>query len=273
MICFPNAKINLGLHVVEKRPDGFHNIETVFYPVNLCDTLEIISGENDTVKFTTSGLPIPGEPAGNLIPKAYNLLFSRIQSSSDPGSRIHLHKVIPTGAGLGGGSSDAAYTLKLLNDLWQLNLSVPHLQHFARQLGSDCAFFIENKPVVATGRGDHFESIDLDLSGYQIVVAVPPVHVSTPEAYGMVTPQKPFRSLADIIKQPIETWRGNLVNDFEEPVMNKFPVIREINEELYNQGALYAAMSGSGSAVFGLFSPQLAVGSWQFDSSIRVYLL
>ena len=257
MISFPNAKINLGLQVVEKRPDGFHNIETVFYPINLCDALEIIPSDKEGIEFDTTGTPVHGDPESNLVLKAARLM-------TDASLKIHLHKVIPMGAGLGGGSSDAAFALKLLNDLWQLEFTDSQLQDLARKLGSDCAFFIENRPVFAFGRGDQFESIDLDLSGYQVVVSVPDVHVSTPEAYAMVTPRKPKRSLKEIILLPVEEWKGTLINDFEKPVMAKYPVIREIKEELYNQGALYAAMSGSGAAVFGLFSPQLAVGSWQF---------
>lgn len=265
MIVFPNAKINLGLHVTEKRPDGFHNIETAFYPVpGLCDALEIIPSDRQGVEFTTSGLPIPGDPAGNLILKAYHLLLSVIpypvsgirypgSGKLPPASRIHLHKVIPAGAGLGGGSSDAAFTLKLLNDLQGLNLSVFQLHDLAKRLGSDCAFFIENKPVFATGRGDQFEPIHLDLTGYRIEIIVPQIHVSTPEAYSMVTPRKPDQSLKDIIQLPVEQWKEKIVNDFEKPVMKKYPVIREAREEMYNRGAVYAAMSGSGSAVFGLF--------------------
>ena len=273
MIVFPNAKINLGLHVVEKRTDGFHNIETVFYPVNLCDALEIIPGDQEKTEFTISGLPLPGDPETNLVMKVVRLMTdagSRMPDTPLPCFRIHLHKVIPSGAGLGGGSSDAASALKLVNELWKMDLSVPQLQDLAGQLGSDCAFFIENRPVFATGRGNMLEPIELDLSGYQIVIIVPPVHVSTPEAYRMVSPAKSVRSLKEIIRLPVEEWKDNLSNDFEKPVMNKYPVIREIKEELYNKGALYAAMSGSGSAVYGMFRGQVAVGSLQFDPSFFI---
>ena len=275
MISFPNAKINLGLHVVEQRTDGFHNIETVFYPVSLFDILEIIPSEKEGVEFTSSGLPMPDDANANLITKAYQLF-----SSNHPGIQIHLHKVIPMGAGLGGGSSDGANTTKMLSDLWKLDLSVQQLQDLARQLGSDCAFFIENKPVYATGKGDQFEPIDLDLSIYQIVIVVPPVHMSTPEAYSLVNPQKPEVEIREIIRLPVEQWKNQLINNFEEPVMKKHPIIREIREELYNQGAIYAAMSGSGAAVFGLFSPlstvhsmQSAVRSLQLNPSLKIFFI
>lgn len=271
VICFPNAKINLGLHVTEKRPDGYHNIETVFCPVSLSDALEVIPSEKKGSTFTSTGIPIPGDPESNLVLKALELIRDTQPGIVHLDSNIHLHKVIPIGAGLGGGSSDAAYMLKLLNDLLRLNLSVTNLQDLARKLGSDCAFFIENKPMFAYGRGDQFEPIDLDLSEYKIVVVVPPVHVSTQEAYAMVIPRKPRHSLREIVRMPADRWRGLLSNDFEEPVMVKFPVIREVKEELYNRGAVYAAMSGSGAAVFGLFSRQSTVGKWQFDPSFQVY--
>ncbi|MFH1160673.1 MAG: 4-(cytidine 5'-diphospho)-2-C-methyl-D-erythritol kinase [bacterium] len=268
MISFPNAKINLGLHVVEKRPDGFHNIETVFYPISLCDALEIVPSENPGIEFTASGFPIPGDPESNLVMKAVDLFSGaryRMPDSPLPswggagggvvaGSRIHLHKCIPIGAGLGGGSSDGACTIKLLNTLWNLKLSVPEMQELAGKLGSDCPFFIENKPVFASGRGEVFEPLTLDLSAYRIVIEIPPVHVDTAEAYSMITPRKPERSVREVIQLPVEEWKNLLTNDFEEPVMRRHPVIAEIKEKLYQQGAIYAAMSGSGAAVYGIFS-------------------
>lgn len=266
MIVFPNAKLNLGLHVVEKRPDGFHNIETVFYPVPFFDALEMIPWDEKGVQFNVSGLSLPGDPGSNLVLKAVEMIGPTPQrEGGPPGLRVHLHKVIPPGAGLGGGSSDAAFALKLLNELQGLSLPVADLQELARRLGSDCAFFIENKPVLASGKGDQFEPLDLDLSGYRIEIVVPPVHVGTPEAYGMVTPKKPLLPLKEVIKLPLTEWKGNLVNDFEQPVMKKYPLIREAKEALYRQGALYASMSGSGSAVYGIFDArcQGAVGSRQ----------
>ncbi|MBL7113338.1 MAG: 4-(cytidine 5'-diphospho)-2-C-methyl-D-erythritol kinase [Bacteroidales bacterium] len=285
MLLFPNAKINLGLHVVKKRPDGFHNIETLFYPIPLCDVLEIIQADQEDIEFTSSGLPIPGDAGSNLVMKAVNLmsdagcrmpdaplpLWGGVGGGVTAGIRIHLHKLIPMGAGLGGGSSDGAHTIKLLNDLWKLGWTVSQMQEVARQLGSDCAFFIENVPVLAAGRGDQFEPVDLDLSGYQIVVVIPPVPVSTQEAYAMITPRKPERSLKEAIRLPVERWKEILINDFEEPVMKKHPVIREMKEELYRQGAIYASMSGSGAAVYGIFSPQSSVLSLQFDPSLKVF--
>jgi len=270
MITLPNAKINLGLHVVSKRPDGFHNIETVFYPVNLCDALEIIPSEKEGVEFSASGLPIPGDPADNLVLKAVNIVgsgqlaignrqpaFAKASAGKRATSyEIHLYKAIPSGSGLGGGSSDAAYTIKMLNELMKMGLSVEQMQDLARQLGSDCAFFIENRPVLATGRGDRFQPVELDLSHYRIEISIPEVHVSTAEAYALVTPRKPEKELREIIQLPVEEWKDRLVNDFEKPVMRKYPVIRETKEEIYNRGALYAAMSGSGAAVYGIFSKQ-----------------
>ncbi|NQV02114.1 MAG: 4-(cytidine 5'-diphospho)-2-C-methyl-D-erythritol kinase, partial [Bacteroidia bacterium] len=194
-----------------------------------------------------------------------------IQSSSYPA--IHLHKIIPMGAGLGGGSSNGACTIKMLNDLYNLDLPVLKLMDLARQLGSDCSFFIESKPAFATGKGDQLEPIDLDLSGYQIVIVVPPVHMSTPKAYSMVKPQKPVLSIRETIRLPVEQWKSRLINDFEEPVMNRHPVIREIKEELYNHGAIYAAMSGSGAAVFGIFNLQSPVPSLQIDSSFKAFFI
>jgi len=222
-------------------------------------------------------LLIPRDPDDNLVLKAVKIVGSwqlavgsrqlADGSSRFPGFRIHLHKVIPTGSGLGGGSSDGAHAIKLLNDLREMELTEEQMQEIARQLGSDCAFFIRNRPVLATGRGDQFEDMDLDLSGYRIVVVVPPVHVNTAEAYSMIEPRKPIKPLKDIIGKKVEDWKDILVNDFEQPLMKKHPVIREIRDELYNRGALYAAMSGSGSAVFGIFSPQSTVRSLQFDPS------
>ena len=281
MISFPNAKINLGLHVVEQRADGFHNIETVFYPVSMYDILEIVPSEKEGVELTSSGLPVPGDSGSNLIIKAENLLSSGIRHPAllslreterrSNGIHLHLHKVIPMGSGLGGGSSDGAYTLRMLNELYNLDLSISQLQDLARQLGSDCAFFIENKPAYATGKGDQFEPVNLDLSGYQIIVVVPPVHISTPEAYSMVKPRQPIQSMREIIRLPIEQWTQHLINDFEEPVMNRYPLIREIKEELYNHGAIYAAMSGSGAAVFGIFSSQPTIHSLKLDPSFKIF--
>lgn len=254
MIVFPNAKINLGLKVLEKRHDGFHNIETIFYPVGLSDVLEIIPAIDGIFSFTSTGLPIPGDIQNNLCLKAYHLLFSIFHL---PPVSIHLHKVIPPGAGLGGGSSDGAFTIKLLNDLFLLELSNDQMTNYARNLGSDCAFFIVNKPVFAFDKGDQFEPLDLDLTGYRIEVVTPDIHVSTAEAYSMIDLQAKSWThdspLKEMIRKPIVEWKKILINDFEKPVFNKYPELERIKQDLYNQGALYVSITGSGSGIFGVF--------------------
>lgn len=251
MICFPNAKINLGLSVTEKRPDGFHNIETILYPVDLKDILEIIIAPDKKFSFTASGLQIPGESKNNLVIKAIELLRKDFQL--DP-VEIHLHKAIPMGAGLGGGSSDAACTVKLLNDLFELDLSVSEMQEYARQLGSDCAFFIENKPAFAYQRGDETELIELKLDQYKIVIVKPDCHIPTNEAYSWAQPGDKGIPVKKIMREPAEKWRAFLFNAFEPEVIKRFPEIGEIKNALYRNGAFYASMSGSGSAVFGIFA-------------------
>ena len=249
MISFPNAKINLGLHVTRKRDDGFHDIETIFYPVMLKDALEIHpSVENNSfLKLYGIALPAGGE---NLCMKVLKLLKNDFDL---PAVDIHLLKHIPSGAGLGGGSSDAAHTLLMLNKLFNLNVSSAELEGMAAILGSDCAFFIRNKPVFAFGRGEQFEEIDLDLKGTNIVIVKPDIHISTAEAYSMIRPVEGRPSPREIIQKSIHEWKGLLVNDFEEPIFVKYPQIKALRDELYAQGAVYASMSGSGSAVFGIF--------------------
>ncbi len=248
MLDFPNAKINLGLQLIEKRPDGFHNLESCFYPVQWCDALEIVPAPEN--KFEMSGLPVPGNPDTNLCLKAYNLLQ---QKHNLPPIYMHLHKVIPMGAGLGGGSSDAAFAIKLLNKLFDLNLTVEEQQNYARQLGSDCAFFIENKPVIAIEKGDVFTETDLSLSGYSCVIVYPGIHITTAEAYSNVTPEKPSCNIETILKQDITLWKDLLVNDFERSLFPKYPELQALKENLYEAGAVYASMTGSGSAVYGIF--------------------
>ncbi|MCX6268051.1 MAG: 4-(cytidine 5'-diphospho)-2-C-methyl-D-erythritol kinase [Bacteroidetes bacterium] len=250
MIQFPNCKINLGLNVVSKRSDGFHNIETVFYPVPLRDALEIIPAGGSHVEFHTSGLEIPGTPDQNLCIRAFHLLQSEFGL---PGVKMHLHKVIPMGSGLGGGSSDGAFTLKLLNDLFELRLGNEQLKIYARLLGSDCSFFIENQAHFAFEKGDQLEPVAIDLSGLFLAIVIPHIHVATDEAYRMVVPEMPKQSLRELIQSPLELWKDLVINDFEKPVFEKYPVIGEIKAKLYASGAIYAAMSGSGSAVFGIF--------------------
>jgi 4-diphosphocytidyl-2-C-methyl-D-erythritol kinase len=251
MILFPNCKINLGLNVISKRPDGYHNLETVFYPVPLHDALEIIPAGDGSSEFHSSGLEIPGDDRQNLCVRAFRMLQAEYKL---PEVKMHLHKVIPMGAGLGGGSSDGAFTLKLLNGLFDLQLTDDRLREFAGQLGSDCPFFIENMPVLATGRGNRFSPCTIDLKGYRMVIVKPGVHVATADAYALLTPSEPVNPLAKVISQPVETWKGCLVNDFERTVFENHPVIGEIRKKLYDAGAVYASMSGSGSAVYGLFA-------------------
>jgi len=258
VIVFPNAKINLGLNVLRKRSDGFHDIETIFYPVNYRDALELIhQTKNDSpVEFTGTGLLVDTAMQDNLCIKAYDLL--KKDHPQLPAVKIHLHKAIPIGAGLGGGSADAAFMLKLLNDKFKLNLSTAQLQEYALRLGSDCPFFIINKPCFATGRGEGLEEISLDLRSYKIVLVNPGIHINTGWAFSQVSPALPGRSVKEIIQQPVETWKNELTNDFEMPVFSAHPEIKNIKEELYRQGALYASMSGSGSTVFGIFKTAIS---------------
>ena len=263
MISFPNCKINLGLHIVNKRADCFHNLETIFYPIPLNDAVEIItSSSTNAVTYSTTGNTIDGAAEDNLCIKAYHLLKKDFPNL--PNIKLHLHKVIPTGAGLGGGSADAAFALKLINDKYQLNLSTSKLLNYALQLGSDCPFFIINKPCFASGRGEVLEELELDLSAFKFVLINPNIHVNTGWAFGELAKEsdvsKPSdhykKTIKEIIQQPITTWRENLSNDFEKVVFEKHPTIKNIKEELYKQGAIYAAMSGSGSTVFGIFNKE-----------------
>lgn len=257
MVSFPPCKINLGLNVVSKRSDGYHNIETCFYPVPWTDALEVISAK--TFSFTASGNSVPGEVKDNLCIKAYELLKQDFDLAP---IAIHLHKVIPMGAGLGGGSSDGAHTLRLLNQVFDLTLSNEKLRGYALQLGSDCPFFLEDKALLGSGRGEVLTDISIDLSGKFIVLIRPDVHVSTAGAYAGVTPAHPLSSIKEILeKKPISQWKNYLKNDFEESVFKRYPVIRDIKQKLYENGALYASMSGSGSAVYGFFDKPVELKS------------
>jgi 4-diphosphocytidyl-2-C-methyl-D-erythritol kinase len=250
MVLFPNAKINLGLSVIEKRSDGFHNLETVFYPIQWTDALEVISSGDQPISLNTSGLSVDGDIANNLCYKAWELLA---KDYTLPNLQAHLHKVLPMGAGLGGGSADAAFMLKMINEVANLGLTNEMLSNYASKLGSDCAFFIENKPVFADGRGDHFTPIELDLSNFYFVIVMPPVTVNTAEAYSWIRPQTPKFRIQESIKLPIVKWKDYLINDFEAPVIKKHPLIGEIKNRLYSEGAIYASMSGSGASVYGIF--------------------
>lgn len=264
MIVFPNAKINIGLNITERRPDGYHNLETIFYPLMIKDALEVI--ESQLLNFQSSGIEIPGSNEHNLCLKAYHLLK---QDFDLPPVNIHLHKHIPIGAGLGGGSADAAFFIKLLNQNFKLGLTPDAMMNYARQLGADCAFFINNQPVYAYDKGDHFEEISLDLSDYHLVLVMPPVHVSTAEAYSGIKPATPEVSLKELIKQPIQQWKATIKNDFEEHIFKAYPVIAGVKQALYEAGALYASMSGSGASVFGVFKtvPDLSA----LESTNRVF--
>jgi 4-diphosphocytidyl-2-C-methyl-D-erythritol kinase len=249
MVVFPNCKINLGLHILRKRADGFHDLETIFYPLSLSDALEIVHA--DTLQFTCSGIAVPGNTDDNLCLKAYHLLKKDFPQL--PPVHIHLHKHIPIGAGLGGGSSDAAFTLLLLNQKFQLGIGEAKLIGYAAELGSDCAFFIKNKACLATGRGEILEEIDLDLGGYSFLVVHPGIHVHTGKAFGKITPGEPAHPLHNLDRNAVHSWKSVLTNDFEAVVFPEHPEIAEIKAKMYEGGAVYAAMSGSGSAVVGIF--------------------
>jgi 4-diphosphocytidyl-2-C-methyl-D-erythritol kinase len=249
MVLFPNGKINLGLHVTRKREDGYHDLETVFYPVPVKDVLEVVRSGHFT--FALTGLPVNGQTDNNLCVKAYQLLQKDFPGL--PPVSIHLHKAIPMGAGLGGGSADGAFLLSMLNQKFHLHLTSEQLISYALQLGSDCPFFIINKPCFATGRGEVLSPVGLDLKEYRLVLVNPGIHVSTREAFSTLTAKVPTRSLQDIICQPVAEWKEVLKNDFEEPVFRLYPAIEKIKFELYEAGAVYASMTGSGSTVFGIF--------------------
>ncbi|GAB4047175.1 4-(cytidine 5'-diphospho)-2-C-methyl-D-erythritol kinase [Spirosoma litoris] len=264
MITFPSCKINLGLRITEKRPDGFHNLQSCFYPVNWSDVLETIQANE--FSFSSSGLPIPGDAHNNLCVKAYNLVKADFDL---PPVQMHLHKMVPIGAGLGGGSADAAFALKSLNEQFGLGLSVSQLEDYARLLGSDCAFFIQNRPLYCIEKGDIFSEIAVDLKGYHIVLVYPNLAISTAEAYAGVKPHNPEVSLFEQLQLPIDTWRDTVHNDFEDSLFPRYPVLPQIKQQLYDDGAVYASMSGSGSTVYGIFNGPVVVPN-QF-SAYRVW--
>ena len=250
MIVYPNAKINIGLNVLKKRADGYHELSSVFYPVkDLCDILEILPSTE--FSFSSSGIEIPGE--GNICTKAFEMLKQDFGISN---VKIHLHKQIPIGAGLGGGSADGAFMLKSLNDLFDLKLSISQLEKYALQLGADCPFFIENTPKYVQGIGGGMIAIDLDLSDYKIQFVNPEFPISTAEAYGDITPKTPETNLLDLINQPIEKWKGKVKNDFEVTAFKKHSQLQKMKNQLYADGAIYASMSGSGSVLYGVFERQ-----------------
>jgi 4-diphosphocytidyl-2-C-methyl-D-erythritol kinase len=251
LVIFPNCKINLGLQILGKRADGFHDLESVFYPLPINDALEVIEATvNDPFSFSSSGISMDVDPADNIVTKAWNLL--KEDHPEIPDIKIHLHKNIPSGAGLGGGSADGAFMLMLLNKKYKLALSTDQLLDYAAMLGSDCPFFILNKPCFVQGRGEILQSISLDLSTFSFVLIHPGIHISTAWAFSQINPGK-SKNMIDIIRQPPVSWKDQLVNDFEKPVFQQYPQIKKIRDDLYSKGALYASMSGSGSAVYGIF--------------------
>jgi len=266
MIQFSPCKINLGLSILEKRTDGFHALETVFYPVGLHDIVELVPAK--LFAFTHTGISIPGDASNNLCVKAYHLLKADYPHIGDV--KIHLHKNIPMGAGLGGGSADGSTVLLMLNDLFNLNISKTQLINYAAQLGSDCPFFIFKEACHATGRGEILAPLSIDLSNYTIVLVHPGIHIATPWAFQQLKPCVKEKSILTIIKQPIETWKEELINDFEAPVFKAHPSLEDLKNNLYSQGAIYASMSGSGSSLFGIFSKGTKIESPTAGTSIRV---
>ena len=268
MVLFPNAKINLGLNVLRKREDGYHELETVFYPIGLKDGLEFIENKHNKINFTSSGLLLNVDPEENIVVKAYRLLAL---DHSLPGLDIHLHKVIPFGAGLGGGSSDAAFLLKGMNDFFELGLTIDQLKSYAVRLGADCSFFLENQPAFASGIGEKLNAIEVSLKGNSLVLVKPPFGVGTKEAYSSIKPAIPVIRLSEAILQTPEKWQESVFNDFEPSVFKLFPKIAEIKIKLLDIGTFYAAMSGSGSSVFGLFKNEPHFGDQDFGKDCFVW--
>ena len=266
MIAFANAKINLGLFVTERRADGYHNLESIFLPVSLCDVVEAIRTDSDDIVFTTQGRSIDGDPQTNLCVRAYRLLQRDFKLG---GVEATMLKNVPIGAGLGGGSSDGAHMLKLLNTIFNLELSTEQLHSYAAQLGSDCPFFIENKSCYVHGRGELLEPIELPLKGQHVVIIHPGIHVSTAEAYGGIVPRRSPFDLRQIERLPREVWQQSVTNDFEETVCKNHPAIEELIQTLLQEGAWFARMSGSGSAVFGFFDEPVELKS--IDPSFFVH--
>lgn len=271
MISFPNCKINLGLNILLKRSDGYHDLETVFYPLPLKDAIEVIKSPEAAadIQFSATGLPVNGTPEDNLCIRAYRLLQKDFPNL--PAVKMHLHKVVPMGAGLGGGSANAAFMLKLLNDKFHLQISTEKLLDYSLQLGSDCPFFIVNKPAIGTGRGELLQTISLDLSAYSFLLVNPQIHIGTAWAFTQLGQPVARKPVKDVIRQPVATWQKDLVNDFEEPVCAHHPELRVIKENLYAAGALYASMTGSGSCFYGLFAKNKIPDSFTVSSSQAVF--
>lgn len=261
MVSFPNCKINIGLHITEKRKDNYHNLQTIFYPIPFYDALEIVKNvtiaNREKLLFSTSGISNEIDLENNICYKAYQLIKKRMPNIT--ALRMHLHKNIPLGAGLGGGSADGAFTLQLLNNILQLNLSEEILLQMALKLGSDCPFFIKNKPCYAEGRGEILKEINLNLKGYYLIIVNPRIHISTADLFSMITPQKPKYDLKEIVALPLQEWKTQITNDFEEPVFNLYPQIKSIKDTLYAHGASYASLTGTGSTVYGFFKKDVQI--------------
>lgn len=253
MLVFPNCKINLGLYITNRRDDGYHDLETVFYPIKLRDVLEIVPAQ-ETVLYL-SGKPIAGDGTNNLVLKAFHLLQADFKERITPVD-VHLLKNIPMGAGLGGGSADGAFMLRLMNDYFKLGLTQKQLIAYALQLGSDCPFFINNTPQFATGRGEVMEPIALDMASYSLQLICPEVHVSTAEAFKLIQPKPATFDLRTLPATPVSSWKELVKNDFEEPVFKAHPELKKIKDALYEQGAIYASMTGSGSSIYGIFEKE-----------------
>ena len=272
MVVFPNCKINLGLHITARRSDGYHNLETVFLPVPVCDAVEVIASAGvDGLHFSASGLPVSGSLTDNICYKAWQLIKHDFPHL--PGIQLHLHKVIPMGAGLGGGSADGAFTLMLLNKKFKLQLSQEQLLQYSAQLGSDCPFFIINTPSYAQGRGELLQPIDIDLKGFQLLLVNPGIHINTGWAFQQITPAPPAKSLMTVLQQPVTAWRALLDNDFEQPVLHHYPQLAALKQSLYDQGAIYASMSGSGSTFYALFPADAAIPTAQYPPDYFVRLV
>jgi 4-diphosphocytidyl-2-C-methyl-D-erythritol kinase len=255
MVVFPHAKVNLGLRIHRRRADGFHDIESVFVPIDWCDVLEFTplpDAADGTVEWEQTGIVIPPDGKDNLCIRAYRLLCE--VAGPLPAVHMHLHKVIPTGAGLGGGSADAAFVIRTLDRMHGLNLGIDAMRQLAARLGSDCAFFITDRTCLATGRGEILEPVEVPLAGLHIAVVHPAVHVGTAEAYASVTPSVPEQGLLKVLQSPIADWQGSVINDFEEGCIKRHPVIGEVKQRLLAAGAAYTSMTGSGSSVYGLFT-------------------
>lgn len=275
MITKPICKINLGLNIVERRPDGYHNLETVFYPVPIHDVLEVFQMDESfpssvDCDLKVTNLHIDGDEQKNLVVRAYNLLKQDFPQM--PRVHAHLWKGIPTQAGMGGGSSDCGFMITLLNEMFQLGLSEQQMIGYAARLGADCPFFIVNRPVYAEGIGERMQDITLDLSGWYLAIVRPAIPVSTREAFSLITPQHPAENCRDVVMQPVESWRGRLTNDFEKSVFTLYPQIGAIKDRLYDMGAAYAAMSGSGSSLYGLFREPVSLEEFSTEGTFKTLI-